>query len=221
MATSQYFNNVGFAGQQKLANDLLVEAIQQRGVDTHYLPRELLTDETIFNEAEETIYRNAAYLEFYIEEIINFNGEGHVFEKFGGFAMNDSAVVVCAVSRYEEEMAKLPAKFANRAPQAGDLIFIDFASQFFKVVKVLQDEDYRQWGKNYRWRLKIEKFVFGHEEFETNISDIDGLVEAYETPELDDLGIPTGVTETIYNVDIREKAKTDPAGSTDILDFGR
>lgn len=219
MATSPYFNHVSHAGQQKLTEDLIIEAIQQRGIDCHYFISEYLPDETyetMFNEAEMNTLKECRELEFYVESISNFAGSGDLFAKFGGLTFDDTATLVCSEKRYKEALFGLREK-----PEPGDIIFIDFANQAFEVMKTLQDEDYRQWGKNYVYRIEVAKYKYGHETLDTGYEPFDGIADAYEIPELDVNNIPTGVIETNDIRDRREYVKDAPQGSTDIVDFGR
>lgn len=216
MPVSPYFNNTSHPGQQKLTEDLIVEAIQLRGVDAYYIPRETIDDIAMFNEAEKNKFSVAKSIELYVENITNFNGQGDLFSKFGGFTFEDRATLVYAAKRFKEEMVGYRTE-----PKDGDLIYIEFADVLFEVQKRLEDEDWRQWGKNYVYRLEVSKFKYGHEEFDTGIDEIDDVVGALEFEELDNLLQPTGITGTNDPRDVRQEVLATPEGSSQIKEFGR
>lgn len=216
MSTSPYFNNTSHPGQQKLTEDLIVEAIQLRGVNAHYVPRETIDDIAMFNEAEKNKFAVAKDIELYVESITNFNGQGDLFAKFGGFTFEDRATLVYSSKRFKEEMVGLRTE-----PKPGDLIYIDFADVLFEVQKRLEDEDWKQWGRNYVYRLEVSKYKYGHEEFDTGIDGIDDVVGSYEFEELDDMLQPTGIIGTNDPRDVREEVLQTPEGSSQIKEFGR
>lgn len=169
MAVSQYFNHVSDQGQQNLVEDLIEEAIQQRGVNTYYITREIQEHVDLFNEGNKNSFSNSKLIEMQIEEISNFNGEGDLFSAFGGFTLEDTVTFKVSARRFREELG------VESKPTAGDIIYLDFADQAFEVQKRLEDEDYRQWGKNYTFRIRCTKFVYEGEEMETTIPELDSL----------------------------------------------
>ena len=50
MATNQYFNKFKSKAEQRLVEDLVVEAIKIHGVDCVYVPRTLVSEDDIFGE---------------------------------------------------------------------------------------------------------------------------------------------------------------------------
>lgn len=216
MPVSPYFNNTSHLGQQKLTEDLITEAIQLRGVDAYYIPRETIDDIAMFNEAEKNRFAVAKSVELYVENITNFNGQGDIFSKFGGFTFEDRATLVYSANRFKEELVGF-----REEPKPGDLIYIEFADVLFEVQKRLEDEDWRQWGRNYVYRLEVSKFKYGHEEFSTGIDDIDDITADLEFDELDEMLQPTGVTGTEDPRDVRQEVIQTPEGSSQIKEFGR
>lgn len=216
MSVSPYFNNTSHLGQQKLTEDLITEAIQLRGVDAYYIPRETIDDIAMFNEAEKNRFAVAKSVELYVENITNFNGQGDIFSKFGGFTFEDRATLVYSANRFKEELVGF-----REEPKPGDLIYIEFADVLFEVQKRLEDEDWRQWGRNYVYRLEVSKFKYGHEEFSTGIDDIDDITADLEFDELDEMLQPTGVTGTEDPRDVRQEVIQTPEGSNQIKEFGR
>jgi hypothetical protein len=205
MATSQYFNHFSHAGEQKLISDLVTEFIQQRGVDAYYIVRELVDEIEMFNEAEFNNFKDAKSLEFYLESITNFNGEGDLFSKFGGFGFEDTATLMYSQARFAEEMVGLRTE-----PTPGDLVYVPYTQQFYEVQKRLQDEDFRQVGVNRVWRVRVVKFKYGHEDFDTGIQEIDDLETVVDTVDPDD----ATVTRSEDPRDKRDEVKTAPVSSS-------
>lgn len=215
MAVSPYFQHVNHPGEQKLSEDLVVEAIQLNGVNVHYIPRETINDDEMFNEAEINKFRDARLIEMFPERISNFNGDGDLFSKFGGFTLTDSATFVVAKRRFVEELGDLFPK-----PRDGDLIYIDFADQMFEIQKLKEDENWRAFGMNNVFRMELTKFQYGHEDISTGIPNIDDMVSNFEIEELDANLQPTGVTTTDDPRDFRDFVEALPVVDN-LLEFGR
>lgn len=189
MAVSPYFNHVGHAGQQKLVEDLIVQAVQQRGVDIMYLPRAIVEDNELFNEATKSKFANAHTLEVHVESITNFNGMGDIWSQMGGMEMEDRMTIMFSQKRFAEELGD------GVIPQPNDLVYVPYTDTMFEVTKPLEDEDYHQWGKNYVFRLLCSKFDYGHEDISTGIAELDDISEVYEEP------VPTpGDVDTLHQV---------------------
>lgn len=209
MAVSPYFDHVGHQGQQNLVEDLIIEAIQQRGVNVYYIDRQTQENVPLFNEGNKNTFTNSKLIEMQIEEISNFNGEGDLFSAFGGFTLEDSVTFKVSARRFSEEVG------VDSEPTPGDIIYLDFAGQAFEVQKKLEDEDYRQWGKNYTYRIKCTKFVYEGEEMLTDIPTLDTLDDLlHSVDELD-----PSVEQIEDPLDKRDEL-IDNGISDSILDFG-
>lgn len=209
MPVSPYFNHVNHPGQQNLVEDLIQEAIEQRGIETIYIPRERMDEVALYNESDSNKFTSGKSIEMYIEEITSFNGQGEVFQAFGGFSIEDSVTFKVSARRFYQELG------AGIEPKTGDIIYIPYADMAFEVDKKLEDEDFRQWGKNYTFIIKCTKFVYEGEEMETGVDSLDNLDDLLFEPEIDE---PT--TSKVDNPrDKREEVQA-PSISDDILDFG-
>lgn len=178
MPVSPYFDHVNDSGQQGLIDDLIQEAVEQRGIQTHYIRRELQGEEvTVFNENTRNNFTTGQPLEMYVQDISNYNGEGDLFSSFGGFTMEDTITFLVSGRRFREVLG------ADSLPTPGDIIYLDYADQAFEVQKRLEDEDYRQWGRNYTFRIKCTKFVYEGEDMNTGIDDLDNLEDILLGPD--------------------------------------
>lgn len=210
MPVSPYFNHVGHQGQQNLVEDLIQEAIENNGVNCHYIARERLEEVTLYNESDLNRFTEGKLIEMYVEEISNFNGQGDVFQAFGGFTIEDSVVFKVSARRFVEELG------VDALPKTGDLIYVDFANMAFEVDKRLEDEDWRQWGKNYTFRIKCTKFVYEGEEMVTGIEELDNLDDLLIEPD----EVEAGVEQINNPRDKRDELVQDTSVQNNILDFG-
>ncbi|QJT71422.1 neck protein [Vibrio phage vB_VcorM_GR28A] len=178
---SPHFNHSHHAGQRKLIEDLITEAIQQRGVLASYLPRTVHKDNQFMNTAELVSFDVAADVEMYIESISNFNGDGSIFAKFGSISFEDTVTLMVVQNRFKVEVQPHASM-----PESEDLIYLSQYDMLFKVDKVLEDEDFRQSGINVVWRLKCSKYKFSGEDFNTDNDGLEDMIDELDS-ELDNI----------------------------------
>lgn len=208
MAVNQYFTPMTNTATQDYIETMIIQSIQANGLDMMYLPRDVLENDDVFDEALHTRFDSKYDLEFVVEDIMNFNGQGHSF--MAGFQMDDSITLVCSKSRFTEVIGA-------PAPVKKDVIYIKEADMMWQVTNVLEDEDWRQWGKNYVWRLKCTRFMAGHEEFDTEEDIFDNDIE--ELMDGDPANWETGTP--LFPDDTSGQASAEETSSPDIdIDFG-
>ena len=101
MATNKYFRNYSYGREQRVEDDLTVEAIKIYGVDVQYMPR------TIFNEIEEfgedplSKFDLAVPIEVYVNNLENFQGEGDFLSKFN-LEIRDQITLTMARRRWDQ-----------------------------------------------------------------------------------------------------------------------
>lgn len=213
MAVNKYFSHVNHAGQQKLVDELITEAIQTRGIEVLYIPREVVEDDALINEAKASLFNNAIEIEMYVEEVTNFNGMGDLFRSFGSFSMEDSATLMVSQTRFHEEVD------SNGEPRQKDLIYIPYADLMFEVDKKLEDESFMQWGQNYVYRLKCTKFKFGGEDFD--LDDVDTLDSFNDTLDTLEHELATAeLTPQVEPLDIADTISIEPTQPSIDFDIG-
>lgn len=167
MAVNPYFqggNGPGGFGEQLLLEDLIIESIKVHGMDMLYLPRSLVTSEELL-EARLTTFDRAYLIEFYLENVEDWEGEQEFISKFG-LEVRKSATLLVARKRFQDET------FLPR-PVEGDLIYWPLTGATF-VVKFVEDENpFYQIGKLYVFKLSIEQYEFSHENFQTGVEEVD------------------------------------------------
>lgn len=101
MSVNKYFRNYSYGREQRVEDDLTVEAIKIYGVDVQYMPR------TIFNEIEEfgedplSHFTLAVPIEVYVNNLENFQGEGDFLSKFN-LEIRDQITLTMARRRWDQ-----------------------------------------------------------------------------------------------------------------------
>lgn len=182
MATSKYFNYTNHKGTNKLIHDLVIEAIQQRGVDIKYLPRSVIDANPILNESDHE-FSEAIDIEMYIQDYTGANSM--LWEKFGGLTMQDEATFVVSRRRWKEVVGN--GKGIDQVPQEGDIIFLPLSGQMYRINKANDDEDFFQFGQYYTYELQCTLFHYGNEDVDTGFGDVDDITLRLQ--DLDDTGV--------------------------------
>ena len=103
MATNLYFNNHAHQQQQWLIEDLVIESIKIYGIDCYYMPRTLVSEDTIWGEDSLSKFEDAYPLEMYVKNVDGFEGEGDFLSKFG-LEIRDEMTLTIAQRRFQEEV---------------------------------------------------------------------------------------------------------------------
>lgn len=170
MATNRFFK-YDVRSEQRLYENLTIEALQMYGQDVYYLPREILNKDTIFLDDIPSRFGNAYKIEMYIENTEGFGGEGDLFTKFG-VELRDQATFIVARKRWKEMVGDRLAT-NNFRPREGDLIFLPLTKSIFQVERVETETPFYQLSQLPTFRMTCELFEYNDEDFDTNIADID------------------------------------------------
>ena len=168
MSTNHYFEQFTFMPEQRLIEDLTIEAIQIYGHDFVYLPRETIERDDIFGEDIRTRFKTAELLEMYIQTVDGFEGQQEVLAKFG-MQVWDTATLIVSKRRFEETV------WDKEKPEEGDLIYFPMTNGIFEINYVDHENPFYQLGKLYVYRLTIELFTHSNEQFSTGKKEIDRI----------------------------------------------
>jgi len=171
MTINSYVNNYNETSEQDLQNDLVVEAIQMKGIDINYLPRTLVNYDYLFGEDPASAFTNTYVIEMYLVNVDGFGGGGDMITNFG-LEIKDTATFVVSRSRCIEEFA--PEEF--NSPQVGDLLYLAVSNSFLEIKHVEDESPFYQLGKQYVWEVKTETFEFSYETFNTGDQNIDDII---------------------------------------------
>jgi hypothetical protein len=171
MAKNSYFRrNIG--SEQRLIEDLTVEAIKMHGEDMVYIPRTLMNEDKLFGEDTQSKFDDGYSLEMYIESADGFEGDGDFVSKFG-LEIRDSVSLIFSKKRFEQVVTVNEASIPK--PREGDLIYFPLSKGLFEIKFVEHENPFYQLGKLHTYKVSCELFVYSHEEIDTGYSDIDAL----------------------------------------------
>ncbi len=206
MATNSYFNSsYNGAGEQSLISDLMKECIFIQGFDIFYLPRENVAKDYLFGEDAISLFRDAIAIECYIKNIEGYEGDGHILAKFG-LDVRDDLTIQIHQDRFKNEVSD---KFNHIIrPREGDLIYFGLDKHsIFEISFVDNKIPFFQAGTLYLFELNLKRFVYGAETITTGIYDIDDILSAGSSVEIE-LGIPLSVETEYINGEIVYQSNT-------------
>jgi hypothetical protein len=102
---NRYFNHQVFTPTQKLAEDLVIEAIRAYGFIVYYMPKELVKLDEIFGEDGLMKFENAIPIEMYPKNTKAFGGQGIILQKLG-VEVNEEVSLIVSTRRFEEIRAE-------------------------------------------------------------------------------------------------------------------
>lgn len=182
MATNQYFSHYKANNEQDLVEDLVIEAIQLRGMDMYYLPRTSVVNDYLFGEDPVVAFNSTEVIEMYFNDVDRFGGDGDIFSRFG-YQINDTADISISKKRFKEVFPSLTRPFE------GDLIYMPITKAILEIKFVDHEDPFFQHGKQYVYKLKCELFDFNNES--TSTADV----------ELDDIFSGLGLGDTSTEVE--------------------
>lgn len=180
MATNPYARHYDQAQEQRLTDDLIIEAIQMKGIDVRYLPRTHNNFDAMLGEDSTSSFMSCTEIEMYPAEVNGFNGDGELMSRFG-LEIKNTATFIVSRSRFSDEFPEFIR------PREGDLIFMPYVNAVLEVKYVNADSPFFQQGKQFVWEVKVETYEFSHESFETSDTEIDDLLNGL---------VPTPATNT-------------------------
>ena len=176
MATNQYFNLHGTnTPEQRLIENLNIEAIKTFGMDVYYCPRTLNDEDTLMGDDNTSSYNSAHTIEMYIKSIDGFEGEGDFISKFG-LQIKDQITFTVARRRWAE--LNVQGEGRADAPTEGDLIYFPTTGSLFQVMFVEDESIFYQTGGLQVYDLLCEMFFYSDQSLNTGIEVIDAIERA-------------------------------------------
>ena len=172
MAISKYLrHDVGT--EQNLYTDLIVESIQQYGINTYYLPRTIISIDEILNSDTESQFNDAFVVEMYPENIDGYGGAGDLMQKFG-FEIKDEVTLVVAKRSWEKWVGMKTFREHQR-PMEGDIVYVPYSKSYFEVMHVEHEQPFYQLANLPTYKLKCSLFEYNDEVFRTGLKEIDEI----------------------------------------------
>jgi hypothetical protein len=216
MSTNPYFSSqsVAYTQDQALFNNLIVEAIQAKGLDHYYLPRTLRNFDQFFGEDQASAFNDALQIEMFMESVEQWGGDGSFLGKFG-LEIRDSAKLIVSQSRFEEVVTSEYPEITR--PREGDIIAfpspIDRRMRFFEISFVNNEATFYQIGKLYTYELTVKNFEYTGESFGTGVEELDSFELDYSQTMSVNLFSRTG------NFVVGETVDQGPSFSGEIIDI--
>ena len=197
MATNQYFNLHGTnTPEQRLIENLNIEAIKTFGIDVYYCPRTLNDEDTLMGDDNTSSYNSAHTIEMYIKSIDGFEGEGDFMSRFG-LEIRDQITFSVAQRTFKNLL--LDSTYDR--PKEGDIIYFPLRKKVFEIRFVEHESVFYQTGALQTYDLVCELFQYEDQAIDTGIEDIDKIEreESYSIDVVLDSGTGTYTTgETVY-----------------------
>lgn len=162
-----YVSFYGHANTQSLADTLVAESIQMRGVECYYLPREYVDLDLIFGEDPQSKFNKAWKFAAYLESFDGYEGANTFFSKWG-MTVQD-----------EINLSINPGLFKHQTdgkePIEGDLIYFKMDNSLFEIKWVEPYNPFYQVGQNAIRKINATKFVYSGEEIKPDLQRNEGI----------------------------------------------
>jgi hypothetical protein len=214
MPTSTYFNFYKSKPEQRLIEDLMVEAIKQYGFDGYYIPMEnTVARDLLFGDDPLKEFTSAYPLEFYMSSSEGYIGEQEFFSKFG-LEIHNTLTLMMSKRSFAQ---RLPQSEFTR-PREGDLIYIPFSGasgqgELMEIKFVQGNKDFYVLGRKspYFYEVQLEKFKYSQELVDTGVAEIDIISEDAYTLTFD-INVNSGTGDYLHKEIVYQG--TDEANAT-------
>jgi len=170
MATNSYFSTAGFATEQALYEDLVIEAIQMYGNDMIYVPRKKVRMDLLLGEDISSSFEESYPIEMYVENVAGYEGQ-ELFQKFG-IEIRDEGTLVVSRARW---LADIGTPAGMIRPLEGDLIYVPFSHALFEITTIEHEEPFYQLMNLPVYKLRISLFEYNDEDLDIDGVDTSGI----------------------------------------------
>ena len=174
MATNVYFSQK-VRSEQNLYEDIVIESLKMYGQDVYYLPRTIVSKDTILNEDIESNFDDAYIIEMYIANVEGFDGDQNLLSRFG-VEIRDQANFIVSRRRWEQYIGSSYSQDLEYVrPMEGDLIYLPLSGSLFEVRFVEHESPFYQISNLPTYTLQCELFEYSGETINTGISELDNI----------------------------------------------
>jgi len=181
MPLNSYFLQ-GSLGEQRLVQDLINEQLKIYGQDIIYLPRKLVSQDSILNETIASEFDDSFRMEAYLANYEGFAGNGDILSKFG-VQSTDQITLIISKERYEDftsPFLQTEDVLVSSRPQEGDLIYLPLDNTIFEIKYVEAKKPFYQLNKLFVYQLSCEVFDAALDELvDTGIEEVDQAVSDF------------------------------------------
>ena len=178
MATNVYFSQK-HRPEQNLYEDIVIESLQMYGQDVYYLPRDIVSRDSILNEAIESEFNEAYMIEMYIENTTGFEGDSELISKFG-LEIRDQATFIVSRRRYNQLVGFNNNLVSTDRPVEGDLIYYPMTKSLFEIKFVEHEAPFYQLSNLPVYKLQCELFEYSMEKINTDITDLQSQIDSIQ-----------------------------------------
>ena len=181
MALNPFFLQ-GTSNEQNLVQDLINEHLSIHGVEVTYIPRKIVNRATIMEEVTSSKFDDNFLIEAYVNTYEGYAGQGEIMSKFG-VNIEDEVTLTISRERYEDFIAAFLESYPTNVievttrPREGDLIYFPLGQRLFEIKFVEHEVPFYQLGGHCVYELKCELFEYEDEVIDTDIDEIDELVQ--------------------------------------------
>lgn len=165
-----YMTTYVAAEEQNLTDELIIEAIQAKGVDVRYMERTHHNYNFLYSEDPTSSFKGTKSIEMYMNNVQGWGGEGEMMSKFG-LTIKDTAKMVVSRTRFNQEFPHLAR------PREGDLLFMPITNAILEIKFVENESPFFSQGAQLVYELSVELFELSHENIQSGDVDIDGFIE--------------------------------------------
>ena len=189
MPRNVYFSQ-GTTPEQRLYEDITIEALKIYGHDVFYIPRSIVNTDSIFNEDALAKFGAAYQIEMYVENTDGFGGDGDLLSKFG-VEIRDTVNLVLSNRRWEQLVSRFQDPVEAR-PQEGDLIYFPLVNGLFEINYVEDETPFYQLQNVPTFKLSCQQFEYNNQEIDTGVNVVDKFETSYAIRTRLNLGSGTG-----------------------------
>ena len=171
MPRNVYFSQA-VRSEQNLYEDLIIESLKIYGQDIYYLPRDIVSTDSLLGEDRASKFDDAYMIEAYIEGTEGFEGQGDLYSKFG-LEVRDEVNFVISRKIWDRYIGFDEA--SGDRPKEGDLIFLPLSNKFFEVMFVEHEQPFYQLSNLPVYRLQCALYEYNDEDFDTGVTLIDQI----------------------------------------------
>ena len=166
------------AQEQKFIENLVVESIEIYGQDIYYVPRTIVSQDSIFEEDSDGKFESAKPIRAYVNNVEGWEGQGELLTKFG-IRIEDKTTFIFSREKFTEHVDDSVTLNVEGRPNEGDLIWFPITKHLFEIKFVEVERPFYQLGRNYVWECQCELFEYSDEEINTGITELDAIETAF------------------------------------------
>jgi hypothetical protein len=174
MPRNVYFSQA-VRSEQNLYEDLVIESLKIFAQDVYYIPRTIISRDTILGEDPASKFDDAYLIEAYIENAEGFDGEGDLYSKFG-LEIRDEASFIISRKIWNNSIG-INENLVK--PAEGDLLYLPMSNSFFEISLVEDDKPFYQLSNLPVYKLSCALFEYNDQEMDTGIAAIDKVETEY------------------------------------------